>query len=168
VLVGAGLRAAEAVGLDMADVREDGGGTVLHIRQGTGRTDRTVPIRADLSRLIQQHLRANGRRLGDDGPLFTAHDRGSRRRGARRLSTRSVDAIVARTCAQAGIDATAILSTSLRHTMAIRSLRAGVNVVAVSKLLGHASVSTTQKYLDHMALDELRAAVPALPVVTAG
>ncbi|MEE9278264.1 MAG: hypothetical protein V3V06_07625 [Dehalococcoidia bacterium] len=35
--------------------------------------------------------------------------------------------------------------------------------MAVSKLLGHASVATTQRYLDHLAIAELRDAVPALP-----
>jgi site-specific recombinase XerD len=163
VLVGAGLRAAEAAGLDLGDVREDGeGGTALHVRQGKGRKDRVVPIRADVAALIRAYLRATGRRLGDDGPLFRAHDRGASRRRAR-LSTRSVGAVVARCCTRAGIDAKAISPHSLRHTMAIRALRAGANVVAVSKLLGHASVTTTQKYVDHLALDELRAAVPPLP-----
>lgn len=45
----------------------------------------------------------------------------------------------------------------------MRSLRAGGNVVAVSKLLGHASIATTQRYVDHLAMGELRQAVPPLP-----
>jgi site-specific recombinase XerD len=36
-------------------------------------------------------------------------------------------------------------------------------VVAVSKLLGHASIRTMQRYLDHLATTGLRTAVPALP-----
>ena len=43
----------------------------------------------------------------------------------------------------------------------------GGNVVAVSTLLGHASVATTSRYLDHLQLAELRAVVPALPVPAA-
>ena len=69
-----------------------------------------------------------------------------------------------RAVAAAGVDAKRISPHSLRHSFALRSLRAGANVVAVSKLLGHASVSTTQRYVDHLALAELRAAVPPLPV----
>jgi integrase len=37
--------------------------------------------------------------------------------------------------------------------------------VAPSKLLGHASIATTQRYVDHLELGELRAAAPALPLV---
>jgi site-specific recombinase XerD len=65
---------------------------------------------------------------------------------------------------RAGLAAKAISPHALRHTYAIRALRAGGNVIAVQKLLGHASVATTQRYLDHLALGELRAAVPPLPV----
>jgi len=40
-------------------------------------------------------------------------------------------------------------------------------VIAVQKLLGHASVATTQRYLDHLGLAELRQAVPDLPIAKA-
>lgn len=39
-----------------------------------------------------------------------------------------------------------------------------LHVIAVQKLLGHASLATTQRYLDQMAPSELRAAVPPLPL----
>ncbi len=66
--------------------------------------------------------------------------------------------------AAAGIAAKQISPHSLRHTYALRALRHGGNVVAVSKLLGHASIATTQRYLDHLQLSELRRAVPYLPL----
>jgi site-specific recombinase XerD len=165
VMLGGGLRVAEVVGLDVGDVQEDGDGeTVLYIRQGKGRKDRTVPIRADVARLVRTYLHSTGRRLGEAGPLFRAHDRGAGSRVRRRLSARAVGYLVARCTAAAGVDAKSISPHSLRHTYALRALRAGGNVVAVSKLLGHASVSTTQRYVDHLQLAELRAVVPPLPV----
>jgi site-specific DNA recombinase len=48
--------------------------------------------------------------------------------------------------------AKAISPHALRHTYAIRAVRVGGNVIAVQKLLGHASVSATQRYLDHSGL----------------
>jgi site-specific recombinase XerD len=48
--------------------------------------------------------------------------------------------------------------------MAVRTLRAGSSIEACRRLLGHASIATTQRYLDHLELGELRAALPALPV----
>jgi site-specific recombinase XerD len=82
-----------------------------------------------------------------------------------RLSTRAVGYLVRRALEKSGLTAKAISPHSLRHTYAIRALRAGGNVIAVQKLLGHASIATTQRYLDHLALGELRAAVPPLPLL---
>ncbi len=64
---------------------------------------------------------------------------------------------------QAGIHAKRVTPHALRHTFAIPALRLHGNVMAVSKLLGHRSVATTQRYLDHLAVAELRDAVPLLP-----
>jgi integrase/recombinase XerD len=44
---------------------------------------------------------------------------------------------------------------SLRHTMAIETLRAGASPVMVQKMLGHNSLETTQKYLDHLERADL-------------
>ena len=63
----------------------------------------------------------------------------------------------------AGIEAKVISPHTLRHTFAVRALRAGHDVEAVRRLLGHASIATTQRYVDHLELGELRAAVPPLP-----
>jgi integrase/recombinase XerD len=64
---------------------------------------------------------------------------------------------------RSGVAAKRVTPHSLRHTYAIRCLRSGGNVVAVAKLLGHSSIATTQRYVDHLAVSELRSTVPALP-----
>ena len=48
---------------------------------------------------------------------------------------------------------------SFRHTYAMALLRRGASLVAVQKLLGHASLATTQRYLDHLDIDDLKEAV---------
>jgi len=161
-MLGAGLRAGEVVGLDLSDVLEDQDGeTALYIRQGKGRKDRTVPIQSDVARLLRAYLRDTGRSLGDAGPLFRAHDRAAATRPRGRLSTRAVGYLVQKYTAQ--IDGKRLSPHSMRHTYAIRAMRREGNVVKVSKLLGHASVSTTGRYLDHLGLGELRTMIPPLP-----
>jgi integrase/recombinase XerD len=162
VLLGAGLRAAELVALDVSDVDEDTDGElVLHVRQGKGRRDRDVPVRRDVAKSLRAYLADTDRRLGASGPLFLSHDRA--RKGGGRLSARAVGYLVARLVEQAGVDAKRVSPHSLRHTFAIRSLKNGGNVVAVQKLLGHASIQTTTRYTDHLEVSELRSAIPDLP-----
>lgn len=164
VLLGGGLRVSEVVALDVGDVfRNQDGRAALYVRQGKGRKDRIVSVGDEVGKAVDDYLGATGRHPGSTGPLFRAHDRGARSRSRRRLSARAVDYLVKTTARRAGIDAKRISPHSLRHTYAIRSLRAGGNVVAISRLLGHASIATTQRYVDHLEIDELREAVPPLP-----
>lgn len=65
--------------------------------------------------------------------------------------------------ARAGIRGKQVSPHTLRHTVALRSLRGRGEVVKVSKLLGHAALSTTQRYVDHLETRKLREAVPFLP-----
>jgi integrase/recombinase XerD len=133
------------------------------VRQGKGHKDRLVPINEDVADVINQYLADTGRYLTDEGPLFLATDRAAMGRASRRLSTRSMATLVKEGARAAGIKTTRISPHSLRHSYAIRCLRAGANVVAVSKLLGHASLAATQRYVDHLATAELRQQVPSLP-----
>jgi site-specific recombinase XerD len=147
VLLGAGLRVSEVVGLDVADLLEDAdGGARLCVRLGKGRKDRQVPVQPEVVTAIRRYLAAAGRRLGDPGPLFRAYDRAATRLARGRLTARSVGALVTRLASPAGIDAKAVSPHALRHTYALRCLRLGGDVVAVS---------------------ELRATVPHLPGVAA-
>jgi Phage integrase family len=73
---------------------------------------------------------------------------------AERLATLAEDACISRP----------VTPHMLRHTYAVRALLHGNgNVMAISKLLGHRQLSTTQRYLDHLELPDLLASVPALP-----
>ena len=164
VLLGAGVRIAEAAHLDVADLFEDSdGGAALFVRQGKGRKDRVVPIQPEVDAIIRTYLVATGRMLGDAGRLFLASDRSARGR-APGLSTRAISRIVKELAAAAGITAKRVSPHSLRHTYAMRALRSGGNVVAVARLLGHSNIATTQRYVDHLANSELRSTVPVLPV----
>lgn len=165
LILGSGLRVSEVVGLDVSDLREDNDGLpFLFVSQGKGRKDRSVPIQEDLLRVLLDYLKQTGRHMGGDGPLFLTHDRSggpAHRKG--RLTQNAINEMV-RTYANK-ITAKRISPHSLRHSYAVRNLKNGASVVAVSKLLGHASIQTTQRYLDHLDMSELRAAVAPLPAV---
>ena len=164
VLAGAGLRAAEAVGLDVGDVLEGHeGGHALHVRSGKGRKSRTVPIQDDVARLLRAYIAGTGRTLASEGPVFRAHDFYAGNRPRQRLTTRALEHVVGRTARRAGIVAKRVTPHSLRHTFAIRALRHGAEVTALAKLLGHANVSTTMRYVDHLETAELRSGLPSLP-----
>jgi integrase/recombinase XerD len=77
----------------------------------------------------------------------------------------AVWAVVKRCVEAAGIRGKEISPHSLRHTFAIRTLRLKRNVVALQKLLGHSALTTTQRYVDHLQMGELRQAVAPLPTL---
>lgn len=170
VMLGGGLRVAEVVALDVGDVHEDQDGeTTLHVRQGKGRKDRMVPVQQEVSSLLRAYLAATKRHIGGSGPLFLSEDNWlPKRGGSGRVGPFALWHMIRVTAKRAEIVGKRVSPHALRHTFAVRALRSGNNVVAVSKLLGHASISTTQRYIDHLELGELRAAVPPLPLTLDG
>ncbi len=146
-----GLRLSELVGLDLEDVNL--ASRVVRVR-GKGGKERLVPfnrsaaeaMRAmvqDASRMPASGARAPGRG-GRTGADARRHALFLNLRGGR-LTTRSVDRIVRRYVRQAAI-AQGISPHALRHTFATHLLQAGADLRAIQELLGHANLSTTQRY----------------------
>lgn len=165
VLLGAGLRASEAVTLDGTDLHLDGAGEwYLHIRQAKGGKDRKVPLRSDVAAAVRAYLEGTGRSLRFPGALFRSEDRAAAKRPDLRMTPRALGYLVGRYVSRAGIQGKHLSPHACRHTFALRALRSGASLLAVSKLLGHAQVTTTQVYLDHLEVETLREAVPTLPL----
>ncbi len=148
-LYSTGSRVSELVALDLDDFRPLDGVVRL---QGKGRKERITPIGDIASRAIEEYLNRYpiGRRpvlKGSTCPLF---------RNARggRLTTRSVARIVSNysRCLTGG----SISPHTLRHSFATHLLDEGADLRAIQEMLGHASLSTTQKYT-HVAMDQLLA-----------
>ena len=164
VFLGAGLRVSEVVGLSCRDVREDGeGGAYLHVRAGKGKKDRLVPVPDAVPAAVQAYLVACKRRLGSTDPLFLAQDSRAAKRGIKPMETRSCGVRLRVLLEGAGV-AKRISPHSLRHTFALACLRQGKNIIAVARLLGHSTVATTQRYVDHLDLMEIRGVVPGFLV----
>jgi integrase/recombinase XerC len=156
VLYSCGLRVSELVGLNWNEV--DANLEVVRVR-GKGDKERIVPIgrkalaaleryRAQLLALVVPKRRHSLPSAPSPAPAAVfLNTRGER------LTTRSVARIVAGYARDCGI----ALKTSphaLRHTFATHLLDAGADLRAIQELLGHSSLSTTQKYT-HLNLDRL-------------
>lgn len=136
LLYGCGLRIAEAIGLDR---REAPKGETMVIT-GKGNKERLVPVLPVVRRAIDDYLRVCPHPLGPDDPLFVGVRGG-------RLSPRTVQALVQKLRGLLGLPETAT-PHALRHSFATHLLAAGGDLRAIQELLGHASLSTTQRYTD--------------------
>ncbi|MBI3665088.1 MAG: tyrosine recombinase XerC [Acidobacteria bacterium] len=133
LLYGCGLRVAELVGLNLEDL--DWSDRWIRVR-GKGRKERQVPFGAKAAEALERYLQA---RAGFDSPALLLNRRGGR------LSSRSVERIVKRYAIAFSGDPT-LHPHSFRHAYATHLLSSGADLRAIQELLGHSSLSTTQKY----------------------
>ena len=137
LLYSSGLRVSELTGLDWERLdTESGAVRVL----GKGRKERVVPVGRPALRALAGY-RSGCAAAGlavTRGPVF-------RNRAGGRLTPRSVARLMARDVAASGTP-TRATPHSLRHTFATHLLGAGADLRAIQELLGHASLSTTQRY----------------------
>ena len=153
VIYGAGLRVSEAVGLDVGDI-DLGEGWVRVL--GKGSKERTVPIGDPAKKAVEAYLGDLSLDQGTrKGPLF-------RNLQGTRLSTRSVARILTKHLVRIGASKS-LSPHGLRHSFATHLLAAGADLRGIQELLGHARLSTTQRYT-HLDLgglmDEYRNAHP--------
>lgn len=142
MLYSCGLRVSELTGLAIGDLDLSGG--MVRVL-GKGNKERIVPVGSRALEAIRKYLEGRGD-LAGSGPLFL-NTRGQRIN--RRSVARVVDAHVLRIAAFKRIS-----PHILRHTFATHMLEGGADLRAIQELLGHASLSTTQKYT-HVGIDRL-------------
>jgi site-specific recombinase XerD len=131
----AGLRSAEAVGLDLGDV--DFEQELVHVREGKGAKDRVVPLGEQAAALLAQYLHSARPQLarGAENAFFLSA------RG-KRLDTSTLRRLVPH-------------PHRLRHAFATHLLEGGADLRTIQELLGHSSLSTTQMY-SHVDAKRLR------------
>jgi integrase/recombinase XerC len=139
VLYASGLRVSELVGLDLHSVNFGDG--MLLVR-GKGRKERIVPFGSKAKQALEEYLPGRERILWEHktgSPAMFLNARG------RRLTTRSVDRLVKRSVRSFGPNVR-VSPHSLRHAFASHLLTEGADLRAIQEMLGHSSLSTTQKY----------------------
>lgn len=144
LLYGCGLRISEAVGLDLEDL--DCQERWLRVR-GKGRKERQVPYGAKAGDALESYLAA--RQVNEQSHALFLNFRG------RRLSDRGVRSIVKFYATYAAGDSS-IHPHTLRHAFATDLLTHGADLRAIQELLGHARLSTTQKYTQVSLVDLMR------------
>lgn len=169
VMLGAGLRLSEVHGLDVRDLRETGPVAFLDVRHSKGNRSRQVPLTPDLAHLVGVHIREDQLFGHPWWPMFTALPLNRRVCGEPppRISKSAIADALQAAELRARL-AVHVHPHALRHTFATRQLRAGVSVEALRRVLGHANLTTTQRYLDHLTLEEIGGALVALPWTDSG
>ena len=139
-----GLRLSELVGLDLDDVNLSG---QMVRTLGKGGKQRLVPFNKSTASALRAYLKDRELLVGASvrtskgrprDPLFVNYRGG-------RLTVRSVDRIVRRYAASSGVRP-GVSPHALRHSFATHLLQRGADLRAIQELLGHARLSTTQRY----------------------
>lgn len=137
----AGIRLSELTGLDLGDVRCGEG--LLKVK-GKGRKERIVPVGRPALQAIEAYLQRRPElcREGEAGDAQNALFLSTR---GKRMNPRGVARVVERVVLESGIGRK-ISPHALRHTFATHLLDSGADLRSIQEMLGHQSLSTTQKY----------------------
>jgi integrase/recombinase XerC len=135
LLYGCGLRLGEALGLRRREAPVAPGTIAI---TGKGAKTRLVPVLPAVAEAVQHYVALCPYRLAPDGPLFVGARGGP-------LNPRLVQGQMAELRALLGLPAGAS-PHALRHSFATHLLAGGADLRAIQELLGHASLSTTQRY----------------------
>jgi len=147
-LYASGLRVSELTGLDLQDVlREE---RTLHVL-GKGNKERLVPFHEAAGGILDTYLVYRGAFLAEHGLQPTAALFLNQRGG--RLTPTSVRTFLGKALEEVALRAR-ISPHALRHSFATHLLNRGMDLRAIQELLGHASLSTTQRYT-HLNLEQL-------------
>ena len=134
MLLATGCRLSELIGMNIEDLNfKDNSIRVI----GKGNKERIVFFNPRTKVHLDKYLE---NRKGSSKALFVGS-----RKPYNRLGSRAVEKIINKIATRAGFDK-AVFPHLFRHTMASLGLQAGANIVAIQSLLGHSSVTTTERY----------------------
>ncbi len=153
ILATSGLRISEALDLRPKDYDRTRG--TVRVLRGKGRKHRLVPVMGATATAIERWMVHRGAlELPAGAPLFCTL-------GGGKVATAYMRRLLPRLAKRAGIGKR-VHPHGLRHTFATESMRRGVRLNSLSRVLGHASTAITSRYIDHLgadqAVDDVRAA----------
>jgi site-specific recombinase XerD len=137
IMARAGLRVGEVVALDVRDVELNERSGWALVRQGKGLKERKVPLSLQTRKRLQAYLDVRPDWAGE--ALFLT-------KSGNRISSGAIQRMVKDAAQRARIDKD-VTPHVLRHTFATRFLRKGNDLATLRDILGHASITTTSRYL---------------------
>jgi integrase/recombinase XerD len=143
-----GGRMSEMINLKLEEV--DLKNKVLHIIEGKGKKDRDVPINKKLHCILSHYL--THIRESESGRFFAIESTG-------KVSSSYINRFIHEAADKLGWDKD--ISAHVRHSFGTNLLEKGASVVSIQKLLGHANLTVTSRYL-HQDINKLNAAVNLL------
>lgn len=138
LMVTGGLRRAEVVALDLADVDLETGRVLV---RGKGRKERTVYLVNGALTALRDWVAVRG---NEPGPLFVPIAKGGIIRLGQRMTPQAIYKMLQKRATQAGVPP--FTPHDLRRTFVSQLLAAGVDIAIVARMAGHASVETTARY----------------------
>ena len=152
VLYRGGLRISEALALKLKDLDRDAG--TIRVLHGKGDRARTVGLDPTAFAVIERWLdRRSSLGINNRALLFCTLD-------GKALATAYVRSLLPRLAKRAGIEKR-VHAHGLRHTHAAELAREGVPVNVIQAQLGHASLAVTDRYIRHIAPEQLIEAMRA-------
>jgi integrase/recombinase XerC len=130
-----GIRLSEVMNLNIGDVVMTARRHQLIIRCGKNSKRRVIPINREAAEVLQTYLLARRANV-PDAALFLS-------RQGNRLSTQAIDRLLRRFGRDSGVE---VSSHRLRHVFLTQLVRAGVDIVTVAEIAGHAKIDTTRRY----------------------
>lgn len=145
MLASTGMRASEICGLRLGDLTQESG-EICRIRvTGKGSKDRVLLVHHEAHGVLGRYRAEREALLGEmneGSPIFVGRD-------GRAMTPSMLWQLVARLFTRAGVARRpGAMAHSLRHSFATHALDSGSSIVEIQRLMGHASLETTRKYLD--------------------
>jgi integrase/recombinase XerD len=130
LLYSSGLRAAELCNLDLRDIE----GCQVMVRMGKGDKNRAVPLTPEANKALREYIADRG---VEPGILFYTLM-------GKKIKRQNLSKMVTQYAKEAGIEG--VTTHTLRHACATHLLEAGADLRMIQKVLGHSSISSTQRY----------------------
>lgn len=146
VLLDSGLRVSELCGLNVGDIDTQDG--TVFVRQGKGKKDRTCFVGAKARKALLRYL-LTADDVANDSPLFTNEATGER------ITHSGIRQMCRRLKKRCGLQD--VTPHKFRRTFCLWSLRAGMDLVSLSRIMGHEDTSLIRRYAAQLT-DDLRAA----------